>query len=100
MDDQYSDEDTSYEISKDESSDEYENALHALVHVENEIQRYEDMVYDLWYETVLPFIESCDCNTMQKLDRNSYMKFFNLMADHEIYRELMNAQMVLTRRLR
>lgn len=86
--------------SDNESKESESELLHwASYEMEYEMSRYTEMLEYLWNEKVIPFIESTDCNILERLTRNDYRKFCKMMYKQPIYRKMVENYKKINRKL-
>lgn len=70
----------------------------AMLSLCGEIQKYLDDSKNLWDNVFVPFIDTRDCMTLQKLSKNDYRVFLNFMSTQKVYRIMMISKARLERR--
>lgn len=70
----------------------------SIHHLNKSMQKYIDDSKYLWDETVLPFIESADCNTLHNLRHDDYDKFIKFMMEQHTYKLMIESKKRLIKR--
>lgn len=70
----------------------------ALIDLDNEIAKYHNNVLHIWKNKIVPFMDSTDCVTLNKLTDRDYDKFLELMMRQSSFKYMINSRQNLVNR--